>query len=103
MENIDITMKLSRLKSVSSIDNDYLEAVTGAGGVLKNFVIFTGKHLCWSLFLIKLQACKFIEKRFQHRCFSFHVKKFLRTPILKNIREWLLLIILLVLSNLFVF
>ena len=25
-------------------------------GVLKNFTIFTGKHLCWSLFLIKLQA-----------------------------------------------
>ena len=24
-------------------------------GVLKNFTIFTGKHLCWSLFLIKLQ------------------------------------------------
>ena len=23
---------------------------------LKNFTIFTGKHLCWSLFLIKLQA-----------------------------------------------
>ena len=25
-------------------------------GVLKNFANFTGKHLCWSLFLIKLQA-----------------------------------------------
>ena len=24
-------------------------------GVLKNFAIFTGKHLCWSRFLIKLQ------------------------------------------------
>ena len=24
-------------------------------GVLKNFANFTGKHLCWSLFLIKLQ------------------------------------------------
>ena len=23
---------------------------------LKNFAIFTGKHLCWILFLIKLQA-----------------------------------------------
>ena len=27
-------------------------------GVLKNFTIFTGKHLCWSLFLIKLQALR---------------------------------------------
>ena len=25
-------------------------------GFLKNFAILTGKHLCWSLFLIKLQA-----------------------------------------------
>ena len=25
-------------------------------GVLKNFAVFTGKHLCWSLFLKKLQA-----------------------------------------------
>ena len=25
-------------------------------GVLKSFANFTGKHLCWSLFLIKLQA-----------------------------------------------
>ena len=24
--------------------------------ILKNFVTFTGKRLCWSLFLIKLQA-----------------------------------------------
>ena len=33
-------------------------------GVLKNFVSFTGKHLCWSLFLIKLQAWRpnFLKK-----------------------------------------
>ena len=93
MGNIEITTKLSRLKSVSSIEDDYLEA---AGGVLKNFVIFTGKHLCWSLFLIKLQAYKFIEKRLQNWCFPLHVRKFLRTSILKNISEGLLLIILLV-------
>ena len=40
--------------------------------VLKNFAIFAGKHLCWSLFLIKLQAFR---------------------PILKNIWERLLLIL----------
>ena len=82
MGNIEITTKLSRLKSVSSIDNDYLEAVTG--GVLKNFVIFTGKHL--------FDRVESIEKRFQHWCFPLHVKKFLRTSTLKN-REWLVLII----------
>ena len=36
MGNIEITTKLSRLQSVSSSDDDYLEAATG--GVLKNFV-----------------------------------------------------------------
>ena len=90
MGNIEITTKLSRVTSVSNIDDDYLEAVTG--GALKNNVIFIRKHLCCSLFLIKLQACKFIEKRLQHWCFLFHVKKYLRTPILKS-REWLVLII----------
>ena len=25
-------------------------------GILKNFTTFTGKHMCWSLFLIKLQG-----------------------------------------------
>ena len=81
MGNIEITTKLSRWKSVSSIDDDYLEAATRS--VLKNFVIFTRKHLCWSLFLIKLQACKFIEMRLQHWCFPLHVRKFLRKCSLK--------------------
>ena len=48
---------------------------------LNNFVIFTGKHLCWSLLLIKLQAWR----RLQHKCFLVNIAKFLRTPILKNI------------------
>ena len=51
--------------------------------VLQNFAIFSGKHLCWSLFF------NFIKKRLQHRCFT--VAKFLRTPILKNIYVRLLL------------
>ena len=41
---------------------------------LKMFTTFTGKHLCWSF-----QACNFIKKIF------------LRTPILKNICERLLI------------
>ena len=28
-------------------------------GVLKNFANFTGKHFCWSLFLIKVFSCEF--------------------------------------------
>ena len=31
MRKIEITMEFSRLKSVSSIDDNYLEAATGAG------------------------------------------------------------------------
>ena len=38
-----------------------------------------------------LKACDFIQKRLQHSCFSMNIGKFLRTPILKNICEWLLL------------
>ena len=59
--------------------------------VLKNVAIFTAIDLCWSLFLIKSQAWDFIEKRLQHRCFPVNIAKFLRTPILKNICERLLL------------
>ena len=56
--------------------------------VLKNFAIFTGKHLCWSLFFIKLQIWKpaTLSKRdsntgvrLQHRCFPVNIEKFLRT------------------------
>ena len=32
-----------------------------------------------------LQACNFIKKRLQHRCFPVNIAKFLRTPILMNI------------------
>ena len=53
--------------------------------VLKNFATSTGKHLCQNLFFNKnagLQGPSFIKKR---------LVKFLRTPILKNICERLLL------------
>ena len=53
--------------------------------VLRDFPMFTGQHVCWSLFLIKLQAWNFIKKRLQHRCFPVNTAKFLRAPILKNI------------------
>ena len=86
-------------------------------GVNENFAIFTGKHLCWSLFLIKLQtsktkhilkilrcshckifnvclateACNVIKKKLHHSFFPVNIAKFLRTPVLKNIYERLLL------------
>ena len=40
------------------------------------------------------QACSFIEKRLQHRCFPVNIKKFLRTPAFSKITSgWLLLIV----------
>ena len=48
--------------------------------VLKNFANFTGKHQCWSLFLIKLQAWG----RLQHRCFPVKFTRFSRTSFLQN-------------------
>ena len=59
--------------------------------VLKNFANFTGKHQCWSLFLIKLQGWNFIKKKFRRSCFPVRLAKFLRKPFFKNICEWLLL------------
>ena len=53
-------------------------------------------HLCWSLFLIKLQAFRpttLLKKRHQHRCFPVNIANILRAPILKNIYERLLLVI----------
>ena len=37
--------------------------------VLKNFVNFIGKHLCWSLFLIKLQAWHLFWRTSANDCF----------------------------------
>ena len=53
--------------------------------VLKNFVIFTRKHLCWRLFGVF--GVNFIKKSLQHRYFLVNITKFLRTHILKNIWE----------------
>ena len=60
-------------------------------GALKYFAIFKGKHLCLSLFLMKLQACNFIKKRLQQRCFLVNITKFLRTHFFTEHLQWLLL------------
>ena len=53
--------------------------------VLKNFAMFTGKRLRWSLFLKKF------KKETPTQMFSCECYEFLTTPILKNICEWLFL------------
>ena len=61
--------------------------------VLRNFEKSTGKHLCQSLFLVKLQArsATLLKKRLWHRCFPVNFAKFLRTPFLRNTSGRLLL------------
>ena len=51
-------------------------------GALKNFAIFTGKHVSWNLFLIKLQPW---------RCFPVNIAKFLRTAFCIEHLWWLFL------------
>ena len=54
---------------------------------IKSFAIFTGKHLCWSLFLIKLQDWRLafsLKKKLQHRCFHINIARFLKTAFLWN-------------------
>ena len=50
-------------------------------------------------YVADLKTCNFIKKRIQHRCFPGKFAKFLRTPILKNIGERLLLPLLKVHSS----
>ena len=61
--------------------------------VFKSFPNFTGKHLCWSLFLKNLQAegLQLHKIRLQHKCFPVKFAKFLRTPFLTEHLQWLLL------------
>ena len=61
---------------------------------LKNVANFTGKHLCLGLFLIKLQGVRpatLLKRDSGTGLFPVKSMKYLRTPILKNICERLLL------------
>ena len=44
----------------------------------KNSAIFTRKHLCLSIFLIKLLKISLLKKRLQHRYFPVNIVTFLR-------------------------
>ena len=52
-------------------------------GVIKNSAIFTGKPLCWSLFLIKLQGW-----RLQYRCFPLDITRSLRITFFIEHHGW---------------
>ena len=54
-------------------------------GALKSFAIFTGKCLCWSLFLIKLQAYNFIKKEIPTQEFSYEYCKIFKKVLYKTL------------------
>ena len=60
-------------------------------GVLRNFVKFTGKHPCRSLFFNKVVEKELFKKRLWRMCFPVNFAKFLRTPFLADYLLWLLL------------
>ena len=65
-------------------------------GVLKNFAKITRKHMYPSLFFKKvagLRPATSLKKRLRQRCFPDNFAKLLRTPILWNICERLLLLL----------
>ena len=56
-------------------------------GVLRNVAIFTGKHLCWSHFLIKLQALRpptLFKTDFSTGAFLWILQNFYKQLFLKN-------------------
>ena len=70
-------------------------------GVLRDFVKFSWKHLCRSLFFNKVVGLKpvtFLKKKLRHRCFHVNFAKILRTPFLSEHFWWLFLESLTVLS-----
>ena len=48
---------------------------------LKNLAILSRKHICWSLFLIKLKTWRpafLLKKRLQYSCFAVNIEKFFK-------------------------
>ena len=63
-------------------------------GVLRNFVKFTGKHLCQGLFFNKvagLRPATLFKKRPWQRFFPVNFAKFIRTPFFAEYLRYLLL------------
>ena len=75
VSHVDFSVLTHFLYSLWSFQREKQPFADVLQSVLKNFAIFTGKQLCWSLFLIK----NFIKKRFQQRYFPVNIAKVLKT------------------------
>ena len=74
-------------------------------GVVKNFAKFTGKHLCWSLFLNKVTGFKtatLLKERIQHKCFPVNFSKLLTVAFFTEQHWWVLLDRLLIVTITFI-
>ena len=90
-ERLLFWINLGKWEKVESIIRNSLSQMFFKICVLKIFPIFTGKHLCWRLFLIKLQAFQtynFIKMRLQHRCLPVNIAQFLRTAFFFGEHLW---------------
>ena len=85
MENIETATKFSRLKNVSCIEDNYLEAVTGAVLQKKLFLKISQcseeeavLEFLFNFidFIFNFIFFNFIEKRIQHRCFPVRIANF---------------------------
>ena len=68
----------------SSISRSSHQRCSLKKGFLKSFFIFTGKHLCQSLFFTKVEGLRpvtLLKKRLWHRCFLVNLAKSLRTAL----------------------
>ena len=86
---------LHRFKLMFSFRSTPLEAFIKKD-VLKRFAKCTGKHLCRSLVLIKLQAwgLQIFWKRIRHRCFPVHFAETLKTRSSTEYLRKLLLVVI---------
>ena len=57
-------------------------------GVIKNFAVFIGKHMCLGLFFTRVAGLK---KRLQHSCFPVNIVKYLKTAFFIEHFQWLIL------------
>ena len=76
-------MKLRDAKLKAVVRRCSIKKVFCKKAVLRNFVRFTGKHLCQRL--SQAWPATLLKKSLWYRCFPVNFAKFLRTPFLQNI------------------
>ena len=71
-------------KKINNLERFFCLSEAAAGGALKNFTNFRGKHLWWNLFLIKFQVSKPTTLLERGSNTAVSAKPILRTTILKT-------------------